>query len=384
MKALMQPLEPDSEDQQAESKLEPESKAQIQSAVEFQNLDDDEQPFINQTGSDKSKPTICICKNDKCLYCNKYWNCICCKCTVLSCSISCITISSILLSITLIILYLMGYLDSPPIKPQFCDDLTQECTTWNSTNWNYIVSKYVITNVLNQGSNIYGNMIDYCGIYNDPIYDQVIEDLANAKVELFDKDEQFALYINAYNILAIKVILDHPKSTSNNECPIWVDSITDITENSGLKSVWKIDAGTIDGQVYSLDNVEQDTLRKYWKDARVHSSIVCASLSCPNVRNEAYIGKNINQQLNDQFSEWMNNTSKGLAIIGDDNEILKLSKIFDWYSDDFKRNGSSVKEFVLKHIDHQSLKVQVENTASIDYFSYNWTLNIVPTNYTTI
>ena len=101
-------------------------------------------------------------------------------------------------------------------------------------------------------------------------------------------------------------------------------------------------------------------------DARVHSSIVCASLSCHNVRTEAYAGETVDEQLNAQFSGWMNNTSKGLSVV-EDGKTLRMSKIFVWYAADFERNGSSGKEFVLKHIDHEPLKTQVANTKSINY-----------------
>eukprot|EP01083_Nonionella_stella_P169782 576456_1 len=210
------------------------------------------QAFIEPTNA----PTKCICKNDKCSCCNRYWKCVWCNCTMLSCFISVIIILCILATVILVILSLMGLFDTAPDKPLWCDDSSATCAKWNTSTWNYIANKYIVFNASSHTSNIHGNAVDYCGIYNDILFDKVIQDLNSATVGSYNKDEQFALYINAYNILAIKMILDHPvsKHGASNECPVWVKSINDINENSGLKTVWKMDAGRIGPQMYSLDH----------------------------------------------------------------------------------------------------------------------------------
>lgn len=50
------------------------------------------------------------------------------------------------------------------------------------------------------------------------------------------------------------------------------------------------------------------------EDPRLHACIVCASISCPNVRREAYTVDKIDQQMTDQMTSFLANPKKGTML----------------------------------------------------------------------
>lgn len=196
--------------------------------------------------------------------------------------------------------------------------------------------------------------VDYVNIRKHPEYAKTLAMIANFNTSnLTTKNERLAFYINAYNILAIKMVLDH-----------WpVKNIKDI--GSLFTSVWKMDVGKINGRTTTLDKVEHEILRKM-DEPRIHMAIVCASVSCPDLRNEAYQAKKLNKQLDEQSAMFLNNPKKGLRIKGD---TVYVSKIFDWFEKDFDGLGG-VKSFI------RNYRKDVPLHSSIDAdLNYDWQLN---------
>lgn len=90
------------------------------------------------------------------------------------------------------------------------------------------------------------------------------------------KSEKLAYWINAYNALTIDLILRHYP----------VKSIKDIN------NPWKQRLWTLGGTPIDLDEIEHQILRKM-NEPRIHFAIVCASVSCPKLQNQAYTASNI-------------------------------------------------------------------------------------------
>merc|ERR1712137_1075143 len=84
-------------------------------------------------------------------------------------------------------------------------------------------------------------------------------------------------------------------------------------------------------------------------DPRLHSCIVCASISCPNLRPEAFRSSIVDMQMKQQMMDMLNNTEKGLALDRDvrPNGAVKLSNIFKWYAGDFEKLSPSVLDFLV-------------------------------------
>jgi len=231
----------------------------------------------------------------------------------------------------------------------WCVNLNAQEVDWSS--YAALLAKHVQAG---SKDNVELNAVDYPGLKNDPLFDQVVEQLnkTNPK-KLKNKNEKLAFFINAYNILAIKVVLDH-----------WpMESIKDA--GSLFSSVWKKNAGKINNKPVSLDMIEHDILRKMG-EPRIHMAVVCASVSCPDLRNEPFISKELSEQLDDQTRLFLANPKKGLAVKGND---VHVSRIFDWFEHDFDDVGGLKKFFASYRNDlpkKYSLKADLP---------YNWNLN---------
>ena len=160
-------------------------------------------------------------------------------------------------------------------------------------------------------------LVDYAALKNSGLVEKVYQQISTFPVQsLSGREETLAFYINTYNILALKMVVDH-----------WpVESIKDV--GSFFSPVWGKDAGTIGGKTVSLDDIENKIIRPMG-EPRIHLAIVCASVSCPDLKNQPYTAAILNKQLDEQAHIFLRNDKKGLYIAHD--EIL-VSRIFKWFN----------------------------------------------------
>ncbi len=215
--------------------------------------------------------------------------------------------------------------------------------------YNQLLKKY-ISPAEHHGTKL--NWVKYSQLKKDPDFSLVIKQLENFSPDnLTTKEEKLAFYINAYNILALKTIVDN-----------WpVKSIKDV--GSLFESVWKKDAGQIGGKTVTLNEVEHEILRPLG-DPRIHMAIVCASVSCPDLRTEAYAANTLNEQLDDQTNRFLSNPAKGLKI---DGNKVRISRIFNWFKEDFQPGG--VEVFIRQY---KELPSDANIKANMPY---DWTVN---------
>jgi hypothetical protein len=224
-------------------------------------------------------------------------------------------------------------------------------TTFES-NWTDILGDYV---TMGQKGGVELAMVNYAEIANDDRFEKLVAGLGSFNPEsLFSKNKKLAFWINAYNIAAIKIVIDN-----------WpVKSIRDI--GGVFSPVWKKDAITIGGKKYSLNFIEHNILRKM-NEPRIHFAIVCASVSCPDILNEAYTANDLENQLDNQTGSFLQNRQKGLRFENDNK--LYISSIFKWFKKDFG-DKSGINKFITKHINKDV------NHNSLKYMTYNWDLNM--------
>ena len=204
-----------------------------------------------------------------------------------------------------------------------------------------------------QRAGIRFHAVDYEALAQDPRYKQLLAQIENTEpATLANRDERLAFYINAYNVYAIKMVIDN----------LPMDSIRDA--GSLFTPVWKKPVGTIAGEPVTLDQIEHAILRSMG-EPRIHFAIVCASLSCPNLRREAYRAERLEQQLEDQAKMFLGDDTKGLELVG---SRVRLSQIFDWFEEDFDAVGG-VEAFVRSYHD---LPQQISWRANLPY---DWDLN---------
>jgi hypothetical protein len=163
----------------------------------------------------------------------------------------------------------------------------------------------------------------------------------------WSKNEKLAFWINAYNAFTVKLIVDNYP----------LKSITDLSKPWDTKNI------NIAGKMYSLGGIENDILRKM-NEPRIHFAINCASVSCPNLLNKAFLADKMSSQLalvtNSFFADGTKNDFSSKTI--------KLSKLFDWYSVDFAKGD------VIKYINSNRTE-QLSDKTKISYLEYDWSLN---------
>jgi hypothetical protein len=191
--------------------------------------------------------------------------------------------------------------------------------------------------------------VDYAGLKKDEArLDAYLAILAkDAPDDSWSRNEGLAYWLNAYNAYTLKLILkNYP-----------VKSITDL---HGGKP-WDVKWIDIDGKTYSLNNIEHDIIRPRYEDPRIHFAVVCAAASCPPLANYAFSAGSVNTQLDKLARNFINN-NKFNQTKGD----VKVSKIFDWYAEDF----GDVRAYLNKY-----LASDIPEGAAIGYADYDWALN---------
>ena len=203
-------------------------------------------------------------------------------------------------------------------------------------------------------------VVDYRGFKDEEDkLDRYLQILEEINPKRLARNEEFAFYINAYNAWTIKLILGaYP-------------GIKSIKDLGGLfESPWKKKIARIDGQVMTLDHIENDILRPRYKDPRVHFAINCASKSCPPLKSEPYRGDVLNRQLTEVTEAFINDPDRN-RLNGD---TLYVSKIFKWYKEDF---NNDIVGFFLKYAEG-ILKDKLQKNSKeieVEYLDYDWSLN---------
>ncbi|KJD37019.1 hypothetical protein PW52_00740 [Tamlana sedimentorum] len=165
----------------------------------------------------------------------------------------------------------------------------------------------------------------------------------------FSKNQKLAFWINAYNAFTIDLILrNYP-----------VKSIKDI-KNPWDERLWKLEE-----KWFNLNDIEHNILRKM-DEPRIHFAIVCASISCPKLQNQAFKTSNLNEQLTNATQQFLTDSSKNQIS----ENTLKLSKIFKWFAKDFKTDDSNLIDFLNTYS-----QVKIAPNATKSYLDYNWNLN---------
>lgn len=165
----------------------------------------------------------------------------------------------------------------------------------------------------------------------------------------WSENETLAYWINAYNAFTIALIIEHYP----------VKSIVDI------KNAWDIDFIHLGNKTFTLNDIEHQIIRKEFNEPRIHFVLVCAAISCPILLNEAYTPDKLEQQLQQQGKEFINDPSKNSIT----QKKAKVSQLFNWFADDFTKNGS------LNDYLNQFSKIKLDPNARVDFLEYNWDLN---------
>lgn len=171
--------------------------------------------------------------------------------------------------------------------------------------------------------------------------------------------EKIAFWLNAYNAFTVKLILDNYPIASIRK--IGFLPLAAFRERfipmPGLK-----------GGSISLDDIEHDTLRAAFKEPRIHFALVCASVSCPALRAEAYRGADLDAQLDEQARDFLGDPTRNRFDAA--SQTLFLSAIFDWFHDDFATAAGSVPAYVAPF-----MAIRPDPDVKVRFLDYDWQLN---------
>lgn len=193
-------------------------------------------------------------------------------------------------------------------------------------------------------------IVDYESIIRNDldVLNRFLDQISRTDPQRLSTDEQLAFWINAYNAFTIKLIIDH-----------WpLRSIMEIYDGEPWDKKWI----GIDDKTYSLDDIEHDIIRDQFGDPRIHFAVNCAAKSCPPLLNKPYTGATLDKQLEDQTRKFINDSRSNQIS---QNQLI-LSKIFEWYAEDF----ADLKGFLNKYSESD-----INPDASVRYNTYDWTIN---------
>lgn len=213
-------------------------------------------------------------------------------------------------------------------------------------------------------------LVDYKGLEKENNLNKYLKQLSATNPDKLSHNEKLAFWINAYNAFTLQVIRDNYP----------VKSITDLHTGGKVigyllgKTVWDKEFITINDKKYSLNDIEHKILRKM-NEPRIHFAIVCASISCPELRNEAFEADKIDAQLQEQTTKFLNDKTRNHFDLK--NRKAYISEIFNWFGEDFGKTDENILKFIANYIP-LGISNDIKNNISkwdISFNDYDWNLN---------
>ncbi|MEM7442084.1 MAG: DUF547 domain-containing protein [Pseudomonadota bacterium] len=185
-----------------------------------------------------------------------------------------------------------------------------------------------------------------------------LDQLAGTPVSDLSQPEQFSYWVNMYNALTVKTVLDH----------FPVASIRDIDISPGLFSngPWGASLITVEGVNLSLDDIEHRILRPIWQDPRIHYVVNCAAIGCPNLPARALRPTTNEQTLGAAATAYVNDP-RGVDV---ESNGLTVSRIYDWFASDF----GDLRQHLSRYAQGQRAQALANGTRIAGY-RYDWALN---------
>ena len=236
--------------------------------------------------------------------------------------------------------------------------------------WDTLVKKHV---VLIAGGN--ASQVRYAEFARDraalKAYLDALSGVSAAEFKGWTRAQQMAFLINAYNAFTVELILaSYP-----------VKSIKDIGSDA-FNNRWKKKFFKLFGQDSYLDQIEHEILRKpgSYNEPRVHFALNCASIGCPMLREEAFVPERLEAQLEQQAVRFLSDRSRNRVSA---QGRLEVSKIFDWYKQDWSSGYQGIQsreryfakyaKLLTDNAEHQ--KLVADGKAPLAFLDYDWSLN---------
>ncbi len=189
------------------------------------------------------------------------------------------------------------------------------------------------------------------------------------------RNDELAYWMYSYNAYVIKSVLSN-----------WpLDSVTDVKAPievvKGMGFFYRL-RYLFGGRAYSLLAVENEKIRKEYKDPRIHFVLNCGSESCPVIRPELPTGDALDLLLVESAREFVNNPAN--VQVDHNDQVIYLSAIFKWYEDDYlnwlRANGRRVDKGLLDYVTPIAEGVLTDDLErasgyAIEFRDFDWTVN---------
>ncbi|MDG2046338.1 MAG: DUF547 domain-containing protein [Halioglobus sp.] len=199
--------------------------------------------------------------------------------------------------------------------------------------------------------------VDYTQWQNNPKFNLLVDQIGTTDSSKMGRQEKLVFYINAYNILAARGILDGSSPGSLLSRYVY----------------FKRDAYLVSENRTTLHALEHNLIRPL-QEPRIHFAIVCASKSCPILQSKAYTLQDLDQQLTSAAKGFVNNPQRNHFNVA--TRRAELSSIFKWFEDDFVAAAGSLQAYLAPLVDNREAAELLEQAAfEISYRKYDWRLN---------
>ena len=198
-------------------------------------------------------------------------------------------------------------------------------------------------------------LVNYEGFKNNDSFKKYLKQIGEASVDKFSESEKLAFYINTYNALIIKNVLDHP----NIKSPMEVD---------GFFKKIKFEVA---GEHITLDELEHNYTLKI-DGVLPHFGLVCGAKSCPKLIAKSYSSKDVFKQLKKNAKEFLGDKSRN--YYDKENDTLHLSAIFNWFKGYFETKYGTLTKAV-KLLSSKKIGLDISSSTKVKFLKYNWKLN---------
>ena len=224
--------------------------------------------------------------------------------------------------------------------------------------WSEFLSAYVITDADGVNRVRYGEVVERDRV----LLSMYIADCERVAISAYSRPEQFAYWLNVYNAVTIRTILEHyPVRSVRNVglLPSWLGG-----------GPWDRPRLRVEGAALSLNDIEHRILRRNWRDPRIHYAINCGAVGCPNLPRTALRAEGLEGTL-DTLATAFVNSPRGARF---DGERLSVCRILSWFREDFGGTEAAVLDHLRRYAT-PGLEDQLRGRTCIDAYHYDWSLN---------
>lgn len=210
--------------------------------------------------------------------------------------------------------------------------------------------------------------------------DGYVNSLASAQVDRLSRDEQMAFWLNAYNALVLRTVIDrYPIQGRSADYP--TRSIRQIP------GAFERLTHRVAGRTLTLDQIEQTILPEF-RDPRVYLALGRGAVGGGRLRSEAFVPELLEKQLAEVAAECASRTQ--CVEVERAADRLVASPIFSWHEKEFAAAYASqapetyaarspVEKAILAFIQPKLLTIEREflarNTFQLAYQPFDWSLN---------